>query len=83
VTGVQTCALPIWIPPVESAFDRHSGSEFCGNQRDWDAPEKREHQQVNQSEPGPRGGDHIFQAEGAACGVGKHYEDEIEEAGFS
>src|SRR5579863_5536295 len=69
-------------PAVEAALHGHGGGEFGGNQRDRNAPEKRQHQNVEQRHPWAGGGDHVFQSEGTASGVGKHHPDEVEEAGF-
>ena len=70
-------------PAIEAAFDRHGGSEFRGNERDGNRPEERNHQQVDQSQAGAGGGDHVLEAEGAAGAVREHDPDEIEEAGFT
>jgi hypothetical protein len=52
-------------------------------QRNRNTPEKRQHQQIDQRHAGPRSRDHVLEAEGPVRRVGKHHEDEIEEAGFA
>ena len=70
-------------PAIEAAFDRHGGGEFRGNQRDGNAPEKRDHQQEDQGHAGAGGGDHVLETEGAAGAVREHYPDEVKQAGFA
>ena len=70
-------------PAVKAAFNRHGSSKFRRHQRDGNAPEKRQHQQVDQRHPRARGGHHVLEPEGPARGVGKHHEDEIEESGLA
>jgi len=66
----------------DAAFDGHGGGEFGRDQRHGNTPKERDDQKIEQSHAGAAGGDHRFQAEGASGGVGEHYEDEVEEAGF-
>ena len=70
-------------PSGRSRLRGHSGGEFGGDKRDGDTPEERDYQQENQGHARARGGDHVFKPKGTAGTVGKHYPDEIEEAGFA
>ena len=70
-------------PAVKAPFNRHGGSQLGGDQRNRDAPEKWDHEQVDQRHSRARSGDHVFEPEGAAGAVGEHYPDEIEQTGFA
>src|SRR5882762_7132763 len=70
-------------PAIEAALHGHSGSEFGGDERNGDAPEKWDQQVIQQGHAGAGGTDHVFEAEGATGGVGVHDEDEREKSGFA
>ena len=69
-------------PAIKAALYGNGSGEFRRNERDRDAPEKRNDQQIDEREARPAGGNHFFHAERAAGGVGEHHEDEVEETGF-
>src|ERR1019366_3700247 len=70
-------------PTIESPFDGHGRGEFSGDERHRNAQQERDNQQKDQAHTGAAGAYHALESEGAAGGVGKHYEDEIEEAGLA
>src|SRR5450631_485733 len=70
-------------PAVEAALDGHGGGEFGRDQRNRDAPEKRNEQLIQQRHTRARRTYLIFQAEGPGSVVGVHHEDEREETDFS
>src|ERR1700758_3951312 len=67
-------------PAIEATFHGHGRSEFGGHQRNRDAPEKWQDQQIQQRDARPRGGYHVLQAEGASGRVREHDEDEIKQS---
>src|SRR5262249_28746827 len=69
-------------PAIETAFDRHGGSEFGGNQTNRDRPEEGNDEQIDQGHTRAGGGNHVLQAKRATGAVGEHYPDEVEERGF-
>jgi hypothetical protein len=70
-------------PAIEAALHGHSGCELGGDERNRDAPEKWNEQVKEQGHAGTGVADLLFEAEGAAGGVGVHDEDEVEEGGFA
>jgi hypothetical protein len=70
-------------PAIEAALHGHGGGEFCGDERDRDAPEKWNQQMKEQRHAGAGVADLLFEAEGATGGVGEHDEDEVEKGGFA
>src|SRR5712664_3452728 len=69
-------------PAIEAALHGHGGSEFGGDKRNRDAPEKRDQQVIQQGHAGSGGGDHVLEAEGATGGVGVQDENEGEKSGL-
>src|SRR4029077_11450001 len=70
-------------PAIEAALHGHGGSELGSDQRDRDEPEERNEQMKEQGHAGTGAADLLFEAEGAAGGVGVHDEDEVEKGGFA
>src|SRR5258708_6549285 len=70
-------------PAIKAALHGHGSGEFRGDERNGNAPEKRDQRVVQQGHTGAGGGDHVFEAEGASGGVGVHDEDEREKSGFA
>src|ERR1700730_14095357 len=59
-------------PAVEAALHGHGGGEFGCDERDWDAPEERNKQVIEQGHAGAGAADLLFEAERATGGVGIH-----------
>src|SRR6266404_8626930 len=70
-------------PSIEAALYGHGGGKIGGDERDWDAPEERNEQVIEQGHAGAGAADLLFEAEGAAGSVGVHDEYEGEEGGFA
>src|SRR5712675_3725522 len=70
-------------PAIEAALHGHGSSEFGGDKRNGDAPEKRDQQVIQQGHAGTGGGDHVLKAEGATGGIGVQDENEGEKSGFA
>src|SRR5258708_138466 len=75
----ERCAYPA----IEAALHGHGGGEFGGDERNRDAPEEWNEQVIEQGHARAGAADLLFEAEGAAGGVGVHYEDEGEKGGFA